>query len=218
MIKAVIFDLDGTLLDTLDDLTNSVNEALRLENFSLRSKEEVRSFIGNGAQSLLKRALPEAYKNDEIIKQKMLAHFTKHYKVHNNDLTKPYYGILDMLDTLSLSSYRLAILSNKPHEALVYLCEQHFQGRFEKVYGAREGVAKKPSKEPLLNLISEMELQPEQVLYIGDSEVDIETAKSAKVKVLAVTWGFRNKDFLMKKNPDSIVDHPDEIVAYVLSR
>lgn len=218
MIKAILFDLDGTLLDTLDDLANSVNYALEFSGLSKRSREEIRRFVGNGVQTLMKRALPETHKEDSKAKQIMLEAFSTHYEVHSNDLTAPYYGILEMLETLSLSSYRLAVLSNKPHEALVDLCHKHFNNQFEKVYGAREGVPKKPSSIPLLSLIEEMGLSPQEVIYVGDSEVDIETAKNANVEIIAVNWGFRDDGDLKALAPDKIVSHPDEIVAYVLSK
>lgn len=217
MIKAVIFDLDGTLLNTIEDLANSVNYALASQGFSTHSLERIRSFVGNGVEMLIKRALPEEYKEDEAVMEKSLGLFSAHYKVHGDDFTKPYFGILDMLETLTLSGYQLAVLSNKPHEPLLMLCDKHFNGIFEKAYGAREGVLKKPAKAPLLNLISELGLLPEEVIYIGDSEVDILTAQNAQVKVLAVTWGFRDEDYLKTYKPDGLLNYPDELVAYLLS-
>lgn len=216
MIKAVIFDLDGTLLDTLQDLADSVNLALKTHQLPPRSLEEIRAFVGNGVNTLIKRSLPQDLAEDEKIHQKVLDSFMEIYQANKDKTTKLYPGIEDMLETLALSGYDMAILSNKPHYHLVPICQKYFSYPFAFVYGQREGIPKKPDKNSLLSIIDEMGLKKEEVIYVGDSEVDIKTAKNADVKVIAVSWGFRDYEFLEKLIPDALVTHPDELVAYLL--
>lgn len=215
MIKAVIFDLDGTLLDTLQDLADSVNLALKTHQLPPRSTEEIRAFVGNGVNILIRRALPQDLAEDEKIHQKVLDSFMEIYQENKDKTTKLYPGIEDMLETLALSGYDMAILSNKPHYHLVPICQKYFSYPFAFVYGQREGIPKKPDKISLLSIIDEMGLKKEEVIYVGDSEVDIKTAKNADVKVIAVSWGFRDYEFLEKLMPDALVAHPDELVAYL---
>ena len=215
MIKAVIFDLDGTLLDTLQDLADSVNLALKTHQLPPRSTEEIRAFVGNGVNILIRRALPQDLAEDEKIHQKVLDSFMEIYQENKDKTTKLYPGIEDMLETLALSGYDMAILSNKPHYHLVPICQKYFSYPFAFVYGQREGIPKKPDKISLLSIIDEMGLKKEEVIYVGDSEVDIKTAKHADVKVIAVSWGFRDYEFLEKLMPDALVAHPDELVAYL---
>ena len=215
MIKAVIFDLDGTLLDTLQDLADSVNLALKTHQLPPRSTEEIRAFVGNGVNILIRRALPQDLAEDEKIHQKVLDSFMEIYQENKDKTTKLYPGIEDMLETLALSGYDMAILSNKPHYHLVPICQKYFSYPFAFVYGQREGIPKKPDKISLLSIIDEMGLKKEEVIYVGDSEVDIKTAKNADVKVIAVSWGFRDYEFLEKLMPDALVTHPDELVAYL---
>ena len=216
MIKAVIFDLDGTLLDTLQDLADSVNLALKTHQLPPRSLEEIRAFVGNGVNTLIKRSLPQDLAEDEKIHQKVLDSFMEIYQANKDKTTKLYPGIEDMLETLALSGYDMAILSNKPHYHLVPICQKYFSYPFAFVYGQRKGIPKKPDKNSLLSIIDEMGLKKEEVIYVGDSEVDIKTAKNADVKVIAVSWGFRDYEFLEKLIPDALVTHPDELVAYLL--
>lgn len=215
MIKAVIFDLDGTLLDTLQDLADSVNLALKTHQLPPRSTEEIRAFVGNGVNILIRRALPQDLAEDEKIHQKVLDSFMEIYQENKDKTTKLYPGIEDMLETLALSGYDMAILSNKPHYHLVPICQKYFSYPFAFIYGQREGIPKKPDKISLLSIIDEMGLKKEEVIYVGDSEVDIKTAKNADVKVIAVSWGFRDYEFLEKLMPDALVAHPDELVAYL---
>lgn len=216
MIKAVIFDLDGTLLDTLQDLADSVNLALASHQLPPRSIEEIRAFVGNGVNTLIRRALPQDLTEEEKIHQKVLDSFMEIYQENKDKTTKLYAGIEDMLETLDLSGYRMAILSNKPHYHLVPICKKYFSYPFAFIYGQREGIPKKPDKISLLSIIDEMGLKKEEVIYVGDSEVDIKTAKNADVKVIAVSWGFRDDKFLKNLMPDALVNHPDELVAYLL--
>ena len=218
MIKAVIFDLDGTLLDTLQDLADSVNLALKTHQLPPRSTEEIRAFVGNGVNTLIKRSLPQDLAEEERIHQKVLDSFMELYQKNKDKTTKPYPGIEDMLETLDLSGYNMAILSNKPHYHLVPICQKYFSYPFAFVYGQREGIPKKPDKSALLSIIEEMGVKKEETIYVGDSEVDIETAKNANVKVVAVSWGFRDDDFLKILRPDALVSHPDELVAYLLEQ
>lgn len=211
MTEAVIFDLDGTLLDTLQDLCNSTNYALRQSGFPERSLDEVRRFVGNGVANLMRRAVPEGTTAERT--EACLEKFKEHYEVHKCDLTQPYPGILELLETLEKSGYQTAVVSNKFDPAVKGLCEQYFPGRISVAVGEREaeGVRKKPAPDMVEEALCQLGVRGEAAVYVGDSEVDVETAKNAGLRCVSVSWGFRTGEELREAGAAQIVDRPQEL-------
>lgn len=214
-IKACIFDLDGTLLDTLTDLADSVNAALRDYLLPERSKAEIRQFVGNGVARLIARSVPENL--DEQTVAKVFADFKFIYEKNKSLTTKPYPGIEDLLETLSLSGIRLAVLSNKADDAVQSLMKEFFPEIFEVIQGETPEVQRKPAPDGLLSIMKKMNLSPEEVIYIGDSEVDIETAQRADIKLVACSWGFRSTEQLRSAGAINIIETPQEVLNYIFN-
>lgn len=214
LYKLVIFDLDGTILDTLDDLTDSVNASLKRFGFSIRSREEVRSFVGNGIRKLMERAVPEGTESVEI--DKVHEFFKKYYKEHCADKTIPYLGILDLLKKLRQAGCKTAVVSNKADFAVQELCKRYFDGLFDVVVGDREGILRKPAPDSVFEVLRLLEMKKKDAVYIGDSEVDIETAHNAGMDEIIVEWGFRKREFLEARGAKRIVSVPEEIARIVL--
>lgn len=209
----VIFDLDGTILDTLDDLKNSVNHALEKNNFPCRKIEEIRSFVGNGIRLLIERAVPE--NTDKEIVDKCFIDFKAHYKDNSDILTKPYDGIVDVLKELKNHGIKLAVVSNKADFAVQKLVEKYFPHIFDFSVGEKEGVRRKPYPDSVFTAIDYLSADKTKTVYIGDSEVDVETAQNSGIPCIAVTWGFRNKIVLEKLKPEYIIDKPEQIVKII---
>lgn len=205
MYKLVVFDLDGTLLDTLDDLTASTNAALLTHGFPIRTKEEVRSFIGDGIVKLLERSV--GIENYPRI-QEMVLDFRAYYGEHCKDATRPYAGVLSLLQTLREKGLKLAVLSNKVHAATQELIADYFPDTFDVVMGENEaaGIKRKPSPVALLKIMETLNVKETETAYVGDSEVDIQTAKNAGVDCISVCWGFKAKEFLEEHGAQKIVD------------
>ena len=214
MNKMVIFDLDGTLLDTLDDLCNSVNYSLRTNNFPERSLAEVRTFVGNGIRLLIERSVPEGTSKELI--DKTFECFKTYYAVHCNDKTKTYPGVMDMLKELKKNGYKIAVLSNKAQYAVTKLCNIYFNNLLDDAVGARENVAKKPSPDALYICAENNNINLNNVIYVGDSEVDVATANNAGVRGIAVTWGFRSRELLIKCGAENLADNTDELLQILL--
>ena len=214
MNKMVIFDLDGTLLDTLDDLCNSVNYSLRTNNFPERSLAEVRTFVGNGIRLLIERSVPEGTSKELI--DKTFECFKTYYAVHCNDKTKTYPGVMDMLKELKKNGYKIAVLSNKAQYAVTKLCDIYFNNLLDDAVGARENVAKKPSHDALYICAENNNINLNNVIYVGDSDVDVATANNAGVKGIAVTWGFRSRELLIKCGAENLADNTDELLQILL--
>lgn len=214
MNKMVIFDLDGTLLDTLDDLCNSVNYSLRTNNFPERSLAEVRTFVGNGIRLLIERSVPEGTSKELI--DKTFECFKTYYAVHCNDKTKTYPGVMDMLKELKKNGYKIAVLSNKAQYAVTKLCDIYFNNLLDEAVGARENVAKKPSPDALYICAENNNINLNNVIYVGDSDVDVATANNAGVKGIAVTWGFRSRELLIKCGAENLADNTDELLQILL--
>lgn len=202
--ELAIFDLDGTILDTLDDLTDSVNYALDKHGYPTRTKEEIRTFVGDGLLMLVRRAI--APETDENVIQTVLATQKAYYKDHCADKTKPYDGILELLDELKKADVKLAVVSNKADYAVQILCEQYFSDIFHMAVGEKEAVRKKPAPDSVYAVLDELQVEKERTVYIGDSEVDIETAKNAGLDAVLVTWGFRDAAFLQEKGAKTLVN------------
>lgn len=208
--QACIFDLDGTLLDTLQDLANSVNIALEDFGQPVRTVEEVRAFVGNGVRKLMQRAVPEG--TDEDLGERIYERFLEVYDREKNHYTKPYDGILELIALLKARGVACAVLSNKNDDAVVALCEAHFPNCFEFTQGMRPGVAPKPAPDALFALCTRMGINPEDAVYIGDSEVDVKTAQAAGMRLVAVTWGFRSREMLAKTGAKEMIDAPRELI------
>lgn len=212
--ELAIFDLDGTILDTLDDLTDSVNYALAHHGYPVRTKEEIRTFVGDGLLMLVRRAMaPET--NEEVI-QTVLATQKEYYKEHCADKTKPYTGILELLAKLQKEGVKLAVVSNKADYAVQILCEQYFSGLFHMAVGEKEMVRKKPAPDSVYAVLDELKVKKEQAVYIGDSEVDIETAKNAGLDAILVTWGFRDETFLAERGAKVLVHTENELKSALI--
>ncbi len=194
--KAIIFDLDGTLLDTLDDLANSTNHALHEMGYPTRTREEIRAFVGNGVAKLIERAVPIGTSVEKTAET--LAIFKAHYAAHCEDKTAPYEGICELLDILLINGKTLAVVSNKLDSAVSVLCKRYFGDRMTVTVGDRDGIRKKPFPDSVEEVLRVLGIEKEDAVYIGDSDVDIETAKNAGMDGVSVTWGFRNADLLKK--------------------
>lgn len=212
----VIFDLDGTLLNTLDDLADSLNYVLEENGFPTHSAWEVRSFLGSGVRFLITSALPKGVSEADV--ERCLSEFKARYAQHLQDKTRPYDGILPLLEALSGLGVRTAIVSNKFDQAVKLLSGKYFGGLVESAVGESETVRRKPSPDGVLTAMQELSGKPETTLYVGDSEIDVETAKNAGIKCAGVTWGFRDRDVLTEARADYIIDYPEELLDIVKNR
>lgn len=212
MKKALIFDLDGTILDTLDDLADALNYALRVHGYPCRTVEEVRQMVGNGIGNLVSRGIQQGreQRSDQEI-QAALETFKGYYADHCRDKTKPYDGVLEALDQLKKAGYALALVSNKADFAVQELRGVFFPGVFDYVTGERSGVARKPAPEMVHNAQAVLGVAPGECVYIGDSEVDVATARNAGVDMVAVTWGFRTKEDLVAAGARCFANTPQEL-------
>jgi len=216
--RLAIFDLDGTVLDTLDDLAAAANAALQMGGYPTRTKEEICSFVGDGIQKLIERALPLG--TDEIEVLKTLLSFKTYYAAHCADQTRPYAGVCEMLVALRAEGVKTAILSNKADFATQALAKTYFEGLFDAVAGEREreGIPKKPAPDGVCLLLDELGISVKDAVYIGDSEVDVKTAANAGLDAILVSWGFRSREVLLANGAKRIADTPEELKNLILGR
>ncbi|HIT00541.1 MAG TPA: HAD-IA family hydrolase [Candidatus Faecaligallichristensenella faecipullorum] len=207
--EAILFDLDGTLLNTLEDLKDSCNAALEACGYAPRTLDEVRRFVGNGVGLLIRRALPEGVGEEEWAR--CLALFKAHYQNNLDNKTRPYPGIEQALDALLARGYRIGVVSNKFDAAVKALCAHHFP-RIQVAVGEREGVRKKPAPDSALAAAQALGVQPASTLYVGDSEVDIQTARNAGMDCLSVDWGFRPEAVLREAGATRIIHSPGALL------
>lgn len=212
-IEAVIFDLDGTLLNTLYDLTDSVNWALEKYGLPSRSMEEVRSFVGNGLRNLMLQAVPEGENNPVF--ESLFEFFREYYKTHCNIKTVPYEGIIELMKELKGRDIKMAIVSNKIDAGVKELNSIHFSEYVEVAIGEREGIGRKPEPDSVLEALRLLGVDAEHAVYVGDSDVDIQTAKNADVRCISVSWGFRDEAFLMESGAGIMIDRPLELLEYL---
>ena len=213
--KIVIFDLDGTLLNTLQDLTDSTNFVLNSCDYPQRTLDEVRDFVGNGVLKLIERAVPKNATSEDI--QNCLRNFKEHYKNNMFNKTAPYNGIIEMLKNLNNGGYKTAVVSNKFDSAVKDLCCKYFGNLIDFSAGENElaGIRKKPAPDTILKVLQKFELSQKDAIYVGDSEVDIQTAKNANIDCISVLWGFKSKEFLQKNGSRILISKPDEIFRYL---
>ena len=209
-----IFDMDGTILNTIDDLADAVNYAMTKMGYSLHSVSEVKGFVGNGIKKLIERAVPAGTGDQD--RDRAYQYFTEFYSVHCKDKTGPYPGILELLRTLKDSGKKLAVVSNKADYAVQILADEVFPGLFDTAIGEQEGINKKPARDmvdlALERLGASNEELRKKAVYIGDSNVDFETSVNSELDCILVTWGFRDKEVLKDFNARYMVDSPEEIL------
>ena len=220
----IIFDLDGTLINTIDDLGQACNYALSACGFPTHKIEDYPRLVGNGINKLIERALPEEHRNEATV-LRLREHFVPFYDQHNCDLTRPYDGIPELLQTLKAAGHTLAVASNKYQAATEKIVAHFFPNTFDVVLGERENVPRKPDPQivwdiihrlsPLASNLSPLTSNLSPIYYIGDSLVDAETAKAAGVRFAACTWGFCTREQLESASPEYMVDHPLEILTLI---
>ena len=208
--KGAIFDLDGTLLDTLEDLADSFNYALRSFNFPEHPVNSYKFFVGDGAKDAVTRALP-VDKRDEKTVEKTLNLFSEHYSKNYNNKTGPYTGMIELLENLKSRAVKLAVLSNKPHHFTLQCVEFYFNDQFDLVMGAGR-FPKKPDPQSALYILKELQIEKSEVVYVGDTKTDMQTAKAAGLPAVGVTWGFRDEAELKETGADYIINHPAELL------
>lgn len=211
----IIFDLDGTLMNTLDDLTISTNHALSQMGFTTRTIDEVRQFLGNGVRTLIEMALPEETTEDTI--ERTISCFLQHYTSHCKDHSRPYDGILELLSSLKKMGVKMAIVSNKPDVEVKKLNAEHFAEFIDVALGENEksGIPRKPSPAMVYEAINQLGSEPEKCLYVGDSDVDILTARNAGIDCLSVTWGFKTAEFLSQFGATKMIDSPSQMLKII---
>lgn len=204
-IKIVIFDLDGTLLDTLEDLTDAVNHALTTYQMPKREISEIRSFVGNGIHRLMIQAVPDGENNPAF--ESVFAEFRRYYDIHCNDKTKPYDCIMELLDALEKINIQTAIVSNKVDSAVQTLNRRYFP-QIAVAVGDREGLQRKPAPDSVFQAMEAYHAKREETVYVGDSEVDIKTARNAGIKCVSVLWGFRDREQLLESGAQILIEEP----------
>jgi len=215
MIKTVIFDLDGTLLNTLEDLKDSTNFVLASYGYPEKTQGEIKSFVGNGVSKLIERAIPNGKENLNF--QECLKQFKLNYSQNMYNKTAPFEGIEDMLSDLQNNNIQTAVVSNKFDEAVKTLCEKYFAGKISIAVGESHKVRKKPAPDGILEVMKDLEANPRETIYVGDSEVDVQTAINSGLSCVGVTWGYREKSLLISEGADFIIETPAELLKLIKS-
>lgn len=207
-----IFDLDGTLLNTLDDLASAVNFALRSYGMPEHTRDDIRRFVGNGVRLLMIRAVPAGEQNPQF--EEVFNTFRQYYMQHSLDTTRPYDGIQEVLLTLRQRGCRLAVVSNKFDAATKELCKHFFPHSIEVAVGEHEaeGIRKKPAPDTVIEALSQLGVSADNAVYVGDSDVDLQTARNAGLPCISVLWGFRDKDFLLARGATTFITSPQELL------
>jgi phosphoglycolate phosphatase len=211
MIKAILFDMDGTILNTLTDIWIAVNHAFKLKGYKEQSLDMIRQSVGNGAMTLIRRVVPKDL-DDKGIKD-VFQLYQDYYDSHHTENTGPYPGIISLLQTLKQKGYKLGVVSNKFEHLVEALNQDIFQGVFDISIGETKGIPIKPAPDMLYKAIKHLNITKEEVIFVGDSDTDIITSKNAGVKSVGVTWGFRDEDILIKHGATIIINQPHELLT-----
>jgi phosphoglycolate phosphatase len=213
MIKLIIFDLDGTLLNTLNDLADCANYILKKNDFPTHTTEAYKYFVGNGVAMLMKRALPENV--SEAAYTKILNEFLTYYEIHKSDKTAPYDGVIETLENLQDKGILLTVATNKPHELLSELMQHYFPTiRWAAVFGNRKDIPIKPNPQIVYDILDTcMGIIPAEILYVGDTAVDMQTAANAGITKIGALWGFRTKEELENAGADKLIEKPQELIT-----
>lgn len=214
-ISTIVFDLDGTLLNTLEDLADSTNYALRQYGFAERTLEEIRAFVGNGVRKLIERALPEGAENPLF--NSVFSCFKSYYVDHCMEKTGLYAGIPEMLHELKSAGYHLAIVSNKLQSGVDELYEHYFSDTVEVAVGERPELNRKPAPDMVLLALETLGVSTDEAVYVGDSDVDVATARNSGLPCISVLWGFRDKEFLVQHGAHCFAQTPEEICRIIKS-
>ncbi|MEN8190973.1 MAG: HAD family hydrolase [Thermodesulfobacteriota bacterium] len=215
--RAIIFDLDGTLLDTVEDLADAANQVLSRGGFPIHPVEKYNHFVGDGLKTLIKRILPPDRVDEQTVRECMES-FGEIYITMWNNKSRPYGGITEMLKSLKEQGVELAVLSNKPHDFTTMCVQESFsKDLFSHVFGQREGIPKKPDPAGALEIARLLGLNPAEIVYVGDTSVDMTTGRDAGMFTLGVLWGFRDREELEQSGAGKIIEHPQEIVDHVLT-
>ena len=206
----VIFDLDGTLLNTLEDLADAVNFVMRENHYSERTVEEVRRFVGNGIRRLMEQAVPENVAGEEF--ESVFEKFKGYYTANCQIKTRAYDGIISLLQKLHADGYAMAIVSNKNHGAVCELNDIYFKEYIQVAIGQKDGIQKKPAPDTVLQALKDLGKEKETAIYVGDSEVDYATAKNTGMDCVLVTWGFRTPEELSRFAPKAFIDQPEKLL------
>ncbi len=209
-INTIIFDLDGTLLYTIEDLTDSTNYALEQFGYPKRTIKEITSFVGNGVSLLIERAIPNGKNNPHF--KECLEIFKTHYSKNMYNKTKPFDGIIEVLQTLKNNGYKLAVVSNKFDSAVKELCKKYFDGLIISAVGQSDNIKQKPSPDSVHQVMNELNVTQEECVFVGDSEVDIQTAQNTGIPCISVSWGYKDIDFLYNNGAEVIIYTPDELL------
>lgn len=210
MIKAILFDLDGTLIDTLTDLYTAVNHALVTHGLKKRTMEEIREFVGNGVRHLMTLSTDNALNQDQF--DIVFRSFSDYYESHAMVYTKPYQGIHPLIKELKTQGLKVGVISNKVQSAVNIVVPHFFGSAFDLSLGESPLIKRKPSPDMILHALKQLDLSNDEVIFVGDSEVDLQTASAAQVKMIAVTWGFRTADFLKLNGAYHVVNTTDELL------
>ena len=214
--KAAVFDLDGTLLDTLDDLADGVNAALAQFGYSPRTREEIRAFVGNGVRLLVARALPQGEENPQF--EEVFAYFRAYYTAHSCVKTAPYAGVLAMLASLRERGVHIAVVSNKLESAVRDLCRRYFGDLVEVAVGDLDGRPRKPAPDGVFAALHSLGVAASEAVYIGDSDVDILTAQNAALPCIAVLWGFRDRECLASAGATVFAANAEELLTQLFQQ
>lgn len=209
--ELAIFDMDGTILDTLEDLTDSLNASLQAFGYPARTIEEVRSFVGNGIHRTIELGVPEGTPDEKI--EQVFKFFTPYYQEHCNDQTRPYAGVVSLIETLRKQGMKTAVVSNKADEAVHALCNTFFSGLFDYEIGQKPENKRKPAPDSVNEVLCKLSVNHTNAVYIGDSEVDLATAANAHMDCIAVSWGFRGEAFLKQQGANKIAKTPRDVYS-----